>query len=909
MAQVNKAFHQQYLYFKNKYYEEHDNYIPKNSEFRSTIENLIKDTSYTLERKNVWNYVSLNNNDLPLQGWKIHISATPFNNKEVLSVAAKYLIEKKIPFKFLIDQTAYKKMNSKIASRGSAGKFITVYPWNLDSFREIMEGLYNVLKSFDGPYILSDNRYKDCKVLYYRYGGIKANIEVNYRGEQELVLVSPNGHTIPDGRSPYFDTPYWEEDPFSGLSTTENDDSELLNNRFEVIDVIQFSVSGGVYTAIDHETNRKVVIKEARPFTSYDKSLDSVARLKKEVTIYKKLSDYKLKPTYVTDFYEWEHYYLVIEYFEGEDLSSFVNLNNPLFSLKGDINSYLMKLKNVWLDIAFALKNFHDESIVFGDLSTNNIMINDNEQNWRVNLIDFESSWLMGDEPSELTTAGFTPPPFNGNFDYSPKRDVYSLGAVMISTLFPLNNLYNLSNIAGLKAIKDLFNDLNISTEIQTHIINMLDLNPENRPSIIDVIKMLEENPFTREDDLHVTMPQSLNTKKLNSKSRVINETILNKVKKLNNHYIFKTDPITFISNPLNVSYGSFGILHVLNYCKTPIPQEIDEWVRTLAINPKDYPPGLYMGLSGIAWVMFDIGHNEKAEEILEQALNHQNINKSSSIYYGQAGIGMACIKAYLSTNNVNWLNRAVKIAEELIELKQVVRESNKVTCFWEDPDENIWTNYTKGNGGIATFLMYIYQITAESVFLDTATEAIEFDIYHLHKDENFLRVSRNTIDAEQSVYSQYWKDGTAGLLLGVSRLWYITKNQEYKYVIEGLVKDIIRKYTFMPNLFSGLAGLCNTLIDLYQFTGEKKYLDNIEFVVSGIENFELIENDSIEFPGEQNYRISHDFATGSAGISALYYRLSNVENNLNFNFMLDELLNLNNENKHNFEGALNNDK
>lgn len=908
MAQVNSVFHQQFLYFKNKYYEEHDNYIPENIEFLSTVEDLIKDTSYIISRKNVWNYVSLNNHDLPLQGWKIHISATPFNNKEILSVAAKYLIEQNIPFKFLIDQIAFKKMNSKIANRGSAGKFITVYPWDLDSFKEIIEGLYIVLKNFDGPYILSDNRYKDSKVLYYRYGGIKANIEVNYRGEQELVLVSPNGHTIPDGRNPYFDTPYWEEDPFSTLTPTE-DDSELLNNRFEVIDVIQFSVSGGVYTAMDHETNRKVVIKEARPFTSFDKSLDSVARLKKEKTIYKKLSKYKLSPAYITDFYEWEHYYLVMEFFEGEDLSSFINLNNPLFSLKGDVNLYLQKLKNVWLEIAYALKTFHAESIVFGDLSTNNIMINDNDQKWHVNLIDFEGSWLIGNEPSELTTAGFTPPPFNGHLDYSPKRDVYSLGAVMISTLFPLNNLYNLSKVAGLKAIRNLFNDLNVSTEIQVLIKNMLDLNPENRPSTLEVIKMLEDTPITREDNLHEKTPQSLSSKDLKDKSHLINEKILNKVEQLNNHYIFKTDPITFISNPLNVSYGSFGILHVLNYCKTPIPKEIDEWVRTLEISPKDYPPGLYMGLSGIAWVMFDIGHIEKAEAILTQALNHPNINKSSSIYYGHAGIGMTCIKAYLRTNNVHWLNRAIEIGKTLIEQKQNARKNNKTTCYWEDPEENIWTTYTKGNSGIATFLMYIYQITAESVFLETATEAIEFDIHHLHRDVKFLRVSRNSVDADQSVYSHYWKDGTAGLLLGISRLWYITKNQEYKNIIDGLVEDITRKYTFMPNLFSGLSGLCNTLIDLYQFTREKKYLDKIEFVVSGIENFELIENDSIEFPGEQNFRISHDFGTGSAGISALYYRLSNVENNLNFNFMLDELLNQDCENGLSVEGVLINER
>lgn len=910
MAQVNKMYHQQYLFFKNKYYESFDSYMPNNQELFKVVEDLISGTPYSINRKNIWNYVSLQKHELPLQGWKIHISATPYNNEDVLYLTAKYLIEQNVSFKFLIDQTAFKKMNSKIANRGSAGKFITVYPINQESFEEIIEDLYNILKGYEGPYILSDNRYKDCKILYYRYGGIRANIDVNYRGEQELVLVSPNGHTVPDGRSPYFDPPYWETDPFEKLNQLDEDEDEgeLLNDRFEVTDVIQFSSSGGVYEAIDHETNKTVVIKEARPFTSYDKSLDAVERLKKEVTIYNKLSKLKLTPTYITDFYEWEHYYMVMEYFNGEDLSSFVNTNNPLFSLKGDINTYLIKLQNVWKDITYSLKVIHDKSIVFGDLSTNNVMVNYNDDNRRVNLIDFEASWMVGDEPSSLTTAGFTPPTYNGQVDYSPKRDVFSLGAIMIYTLFPLNNLYNLSHEDGINAIDNLFNDININNEIKLLIKEMLDINPENRPTFVEVLRKLESNQITSKYNHNIKTTPQLQSRKLSVKSEEINNTILSKVEKFNNNYIFKTDPINFISNPLNVSYGSFGILHVLNYCNTEIPEGIDEWVKSISLNSKDYPPGLYMGLSGIAWVIFELGHTEKAEEILEQALNHPNMYQSNSIYYGLAGIGMTCIKAYMNTKNNNWLNKAIEVAETIIENKYLVRNYNKNTCYWEDPQQNIWSSYTKGNSGIATFLIYLYQITEYSKLIDTATEAIEFDILHLHEDGEFLRVSRNPVDAENSVYSHYWKDGTAGFLSGLLRLWYITKNQNYKDVIDVLAKDINRKYTFMPNLFSGLAGLCNTLIDLYQFTGEKTHLNSIEYVLSGIENYEIVKEDSFEFPGEQVYRYSHDFGTGSAGISALYFRLNNIENGLNFNFMLDELMYKKDNSKYKLEGVLSND-
>lgn len=76
----------------------------------------------------------------------------------------------------------------------SSGKFITIYPESLSSFKEIITQLYS-LKAFQlkkGITISSDRRYKDSNILFYRYG-IISGPDVNI---YNLILIPLNIGTI-----------------------------------------------------------------------------------------------------------------------------------------------------------------------------------------------------------------------------------------------------------------------------------------------------------------------------------------------------------------------------------------------------------------------------------------------------------------------------------------------------------------------------------------------------------------------------------------------------------------------------------------------------------------------------------------------------------------------------------------
>ena len=199
----------------------------------------------------------------------------------ILKRAAKIALTKEVPFKFALDKNVLATMSSKRWARGGSGKFITMYPSDLSCFKSLLEDLYAELHTEEGPYILSDKRYKDCRVLYYRYGGLRRVTRTDIKGEKVLVLTTPDGETVPDVRTPYFSLPPWVTDPFP---TPKPEQKEIvLNNRYRVKKAIAFSNSGGVYVADDRETGKEVIIKEARPHTAMDdQGNDAVKLLRKE---------------------------------------------------------------------------------------------------------------------------------------------------------------------------------------------------------------------------------------------------------------------------------------------------------------------------------------------------------------------------------------------------------------------------------------------------------------------------------------------------------------------------------------------------------------------------------------------------------------------------------------------------
>ena len=857
--------------------------------FFSLVESILPQ-GWQLQRNHVWCEAVSPKVQLPKQGWKIHVSATPQNAKLVLESVATTCFEKEATFKFALDQHLLVYMCSKGWAREASGKFLTVYPSNDEHFLELLEELYNRLREYDGPYILSDKRYKDAKVLHYRYGGFTGESILNVSGERSFILTSPDGEVIPDIRTPYFSPPGWARDPFQE-SKSGSVASLLLNNgRYRVERPLGFSVTGGVYLATDFHNDILVVIKEARPYTAvgWDGN-DAVQALKKEFRILRKLSGMGVTPEPIEMFSDWEHLYLVEEYINGMHLGQFTISSNPLIRGKEsseDIRIYVEKLRKIWTRLAHMIETAHNAGVVLGDLSLLNV-INTNVVDTELRLIDLEAAWEGGvDTPSNIRTPGFFLPVEQES--RKKEDDYYAFGSVMLGTLFPVNNLFDVEPKARVPFANALAKDFRLSQQVSKFISDCMNSDAMKRPNPNSVSALVNTSSFYT--NIPVVQDMSADDELVKTLEG-ITEYIFASVDINRQDRLYPADPIVFHTNPLSIAAGAVGVSYSLKKLMGEVPQSHMDWILSKPINAEHYPPGLYFGLSGIAWGLLEIGVQDIALKVLDAARKHTLLYETFDLFFGASGYGLACIKAYNVTGNQKWLDHAVEIGDWL--LVSGVRDARGY--YWTDKGK-VWLGYARGASGVALYLLYLFLASGEKRFYTAGVEALKFDVSYLSEVQTgHLSIPRGPIALSGSprvVFTHYWFDGSAGVGTVLLRFWNYSKQPQYLETLRHLFPDVNRKYTVFPGLFKGLAGLGNFLLDAYEITGEASYYSNARKVANGINLFKVQRGGGTAFPGEQLYRLSTDFGTGSAGIGLFLNRLVYFdEKPKNFNFTLDELL------------------
>lgn len=283
-----------------------------------------------------------------------------------------------------------------------------------------------------------------------------------------------------------------------------------------------------------------------------------------------------------------------------------------------------------------------------------------------------------------------------------------------------------------------------------------------------------------------------------------------------------------------------------------------------------------------MAWVFSVLKKLDLAVEIWNKAYFHPLIYESWDIYSGAAGCGLTALHLWLVTREREFLEQAIAIGETISGAAQ----KNKRGLYW--PSREGFIGYAHGASGIALFLLYLYCATKDKKFVEYGRKALDFDLsYAVHTSDGFLSLPPDTSNVR--VLMPYWEFGSAGV--GTTVLYYllVTGEEELKPVLDGLIGDTMRKYTIFPGLFSGLAGLGNFLLNCYTFLDNMLYLEAAKRVASGILLYKIKRSDGIAFPGDNLYRISTDFASGSAGIGLFLHRLQQL--GPDFNFTLDDLI------------------
>jgi serine/threonine protein kinase len=807
---------------------------------------------------------------LPQQGWKIHISSSVTNADDIVRAVVPVLSRNNVAFKFSLDRRLLALMHSKGWARQGAGKFITVYPLDEEHFKYLIEELYHVTKEFEGLYILSDKRYKDSRVIFYRYGGIRPFTYLNVKGENVSVLLSPDGERVPDVRRPYFHVPAWAKDPFEAPAPAaqgEAGEITLKDGRYVVKYVLGFSNSGGVYVAEDRETGTEVVIKEARPCVTATE--DAISLLKKEHRILSKIAHTGVAPQPLDFFQDWEHYFLVQEYLTGPTLGGFAARNNITLHTHPAIENtekFYRDFKTLFLQLARVIQVMHENNIVLTDLSPNNVIVL--PETMQIKLIDFEGAYEVEvDQPIYMYTPGFAYADQMAGRAATFESDYFSFGAVMHHFLAPVNQIFLIHPRARYKFIDSVISDIGFPRSVYEITSALIDKEAEKRPAPREVIEVLERDEAITAPRFAVEREEAHAT--YEGWVEGICDYILSVADYERKDRLFPADPRVFSSNPLNIAHGACGVIHALGKMGRRVPDAVVDWVLARNKNPQLYPPGLYLGLSGIAWGMLDMGLEREAREVLSSTYDHPLLYDSPDVYYGIAGWGLANLKFFAETRDEMYLRKAEEAGEFLL----TTSAADERGCYWKSDDE-IPLGYGHGASGISTFLLYLYLAGGQEKFLETGVKALDFDLNNATPNlEDGLSWKR--IADQGNIMYPYWRYGSAGVGVAALRYHRLLGGERYREVLEKIYIDTNRKYAVYPGFLIGLSGLGEFLLDLHQYTNEGRYLDGAYRVASGLSLFTMEKETGIAFPGDTLRRISCDYGTGSAGVGHFFHRLT----------------------------------
>ena len=861
------------------YFERFDAYCPTSQDFYDIVIAQL-DAGWGIHRTGIWFQCNLPQNAMPLQGWKIHVSATPRNAQEILKrVTGVLAAAKDTNFKFALDLPTLCLINGKEWSRAGSGKFITIYPPSNNRFLELIEELHSETREFSGPYILSDYRYRDSGVVFYRYGGMQLYEVLNVEGERTPMLISPDGSWVPDQRSVYPVTPPWADIllPTEDAHSSSTEATDLKEGRYTIEEAISFSNSGGVYRALDNETGKKVIVKEARPGINDDRSgYDAVHLLKKEYSILKALSGTGIAPQPIDIFQEWEHWFLVEEFLDGISISRHCASTNILLRTRAtekECADWYSGFCSLCLNLISIIDTLHQHDIIFSDLSPTNLIVC--RDTAKIKLIDFEGAYQLGiDPPTKIHTPGYTSPSCSVGEIASFDDDLYAVGAVLFSYILPVNGLLELNPDAAEVIMQCIRRDMGLPKEMVSLILDLMSKSPEMRRTPAEVFERV-----TICDRLDA--PEDF---KAEADYRQVLDDVMAHIEATATYdrsdRLFPGDAKLFTTNPLSVAYGAAGVAYALEKIKGKVPTATIDWMLGHTLSRQTYTPGLYIGLSGIAWTLLELGLLSDAEKTFKLSISHPLLHGSADLMYGMAGWGMTCLRFFIETGDQMYLDQAVEAGGHLLKSRQ----QNHRGCYWEC-GRPLRLGLAHGSTGVALFMLYLALAANDPQFLRVGQQALAFDL-SFATDTKDGGYSWSCATDETSPVYPYWRFGSAGIGKCVLRYQKLLGQQSYQQVLEKIFIDTDRKYAVLPGYFMGLAGIGDFLLDMHQFTGEERYLRSARRVAEGVMQFRVDRN-GIAFPGNMLSRLSCDFGTGSAGI-ALF--LSRVMKNQRSDFMLDSL-------------------
>jgi tRNA A-37 threonylcarbamoyl transferase component Bud32 len=794
---------------------------------------------------------------MPMQGWKIHVSACPENAAATLAKVWGYCVPRELPFKLISSELGVRMRNLKYAPRAASGKAATIYPDGEAACEQVLRELDAVLAGAAGPYILSDLRYGDGP-LYMRYGGFAPRFCLDSRGELVPAIENLAGELVPDTRSPVFNVPDWITLPeFLAPQLAARNSIGLGDLSYEVSGPLHFSNGGGVYAGIDKRDGRKVILKEARPHAGLaaDGS-DAVARLRRERDFMLRLSGLGIAPEVLDYFQVGEHHFLAEEFIEGSTLNSFFAQRYPLSAPEPDraeLASYTAWAMRVCAGAERAAATLHDHGIVFNDLHLFNIMIRPDDT---VALIDFEAaSDVREGRRMTVGNPGFAAPRDRTGLAV----DAYSLACLRLALFMPLTTLFPLdrSRDRGLRGSPGPATgwDLGQAKAVQlAEQAAALFPVPEGYfdeavAEIAGVARPAGRGLVprrTRRPPADLAIPPATDDGAL---WRQLSGALVAAIRasatleRTDRLFPGDIDQFRIPGGGISLAYGAAGVLFALSEAADVRVAEYEEWLIARAGEPPaGIPLGLYDGLAGVAWALARLGYRDTAVKVAGMCLEERWERLGHHLFDGLAGLALALFDVADAAAEPALADAAERAAEIV---------ADGVQRGISGP-----AGLMRGAAGKALLLIRMHERTGDPGYLDAAAAAITADLGSCVPDRaGGLQVNEGWRTLP------YLKSGSAGIGLVIDAFLRHRADAGLASAAEKIATSASLGYYAQSGLFNGRAGL------LCYLAGREGVTARVRAHVSRLGWHAVAHEDGVAFPGDMLFRLSMDLGTGTAGV------------------------------------------
>ncbi len=813
---------------------------------------------------NPWTVLRPVRPDLPPQGWKVHVSATSATAGEVLRTIGHHCLAHGIAFKYLSSPELLLVHNGKYAPRGSSGKFMALYPRDDAELTDVLETTDQLVGGLPGPRILSDLRWREGP-LYLRYGGFRERFTYDADGVRVPAIEAPDGSLVPDVRLPYFAVPSWAPIPAVLQPVIEewfraDEDADRL--PFSVLSAVHFSNAGGVYQAHDPVRDLDVVLKEARPFAGLDsRGRDAVERLDSEAAALRRLRGIPGVPRLIETFSCGAHRFLALEVLDASSLSSWTARHYPYVRPSATAQArrdYEDAAATIVEQLRRILDQMHARGVAHGDVHPGNVMVDDELRTW---LIDYESACAADAESAGALGA----PGFSASGSRSGReRDLYSLACIELHLRLPLTTLLPLSPTKA----HDLVTQAQRRFGLPAAIV------PGLRRALAPAGPPADHAPRAPRQGLRFGGRSSWTVHRQSLVSAIRAQADPTRADRL-----FPADINVFQFGGTGYAFGAAGVIHTLAQTSGhPDLADLADHINWLldqvqAAEPAD--PGLYTGLSGVSWVLRELGLVTEADRLLQRCAQSTEPLAGIKLFDGQAGLGLAMLDAYRRHGSATFGEAALACIQRVVEavpsgtLGSSTSGAQRPTSPNGNAVEEFSSGLLYGWSGVALLLLRAYEVFRDPSLLDLSITAVHRDLDACESlpDGSLQIRQRNRV-------LPYVATGGAGVALVSDLVLRHRDDDRIAGAIEPLCQPALTSVCMGAGLFNGRAGFLHTL---HRLRHRLPWDDLDEQIRRGVASLDLhaLETDSgLVFPGEQNLRLSADVATGSAGVLRVLHSL-----------------------------------